>query len=80
MRACGDADEARDHALIGDEDPDTLSTREQSIQDYADPPRCSPRNCVAMCATCFYDICRIDGGTGCRAEARACADDCRSGH
>jgi len=42
------------------------------------PPRCEPRNCVAMCVTCYYDICIHDGDSvaTCRAEMELCKDDC----
>lgn len=45
---------------------------------YYDPPRCSPRNCTAMCVTCQYDACRIAGNTCsyCKAEMELCKDDC----
>ena len=51
---------------------------QQSLSDFHDPPRCGPRNCVAMCVTCEYDICRISGGTrqDCRAEMEICKDEC----
>ena len=55
-----------------------LGEARQALMDYRDPPRCGPRNCVAMCVTCEYDICRIFGGTReeCRAEMEQCKDDC----
>jgi hypothetical protein len=45
---------------------------------YKSPPRCGPRNCVAMCVTCLYDICRASGGscTDCKREMEACKDEC----
>jgi hypothetical protein len=51
------------------------------IGDYYNPPRCGPRNCVAMCVTCEYDICRIYGGSinACKAEMELCKDDCYAG-
>jgi hypothetical protein len=48
---------------------------------YYVPPRCGPRNCVAMCATCFYDFCRGSGGScsSCKAQMEACKDECYEG-
>ncbi len=48
------------------------------IGDYYNPPRCGPRNCVAMCVTCEYDLCRIYGGSiaECNAEKETCKDIC----
>ncbi|HMJ57362.1 MAG TPA: hypothetical protein VK540_35070 [Polyangiaceae bacterium] len=45
---------------------------------YKSPPRCGPRNCVAMCVTCLYDICRATGGscTDCKRDMELCKDDC----
>jgi hypothetical protein len=45
---------------------------------YYNPPRCGPRNCVAMCVTCLYDQCRIEGGScqECKAEMEECKDRC----
>jgi hypothetical protein len=42
------------------------------------PARCGPRNCVAMCVTCLYDLCRAHGGscTDCRHDMELCKDDC----
>jgi hypothetical protein len=57
------------------------SADEIRIGDYYDPPRCSPRNCVAMCATCYYDICRIGGASqaDCAFERELCKDECYPG-
>ncbi|MBL8744168.1 MAG: hypothetical protein JNK04_23835 [Myxococcales bacterium] len=56
---------------------------EQAIKigDYYNPPRCGPRNCEAMCVTCYYDICRIQGGSvsECNAEKELCKDECYPG-
>lgn len=43
-----------------------------------DPPRCGPRNCVAMCVTCLFDICRLSGGScsQCRDEMELCKEMC----
>jgi hypothetical protein len=44
---------------------------------------CTPRNCVAVCATCVYRFCLQDGGdpADCRAERDACIEDCHAhGH
>lgn len=48
---------------------------------YSNPPRCGPRNCVATCVTCYYDICRIYGGTAaeCNVEKQGCIDECNQG-
>ncbi len=45
---------------------------------YYNPPRCGPRNCVAECVTCSYDICRINGGScsTCKAAMEDCKDSC----
>ncbi|HKE18622.1 MAG TPA: hypothetical protein VKB80_27280 [Kofleriaceae bacterium] len=46
---------------------------------YDDPPRCdTPRNCVAWCISCLYDICRISGKSceQCRGEMEACKVQC----
>ena len=42
------------------------------------PPRCGARNCVAMCVTCFYDVCRASGGScaDCKQEMELCKDEC----
>jgi hypothetical protein len=42
--------------------------------DFYWPPRCGPRNCWAMCVTCFYDYCRAIGGgiDDCKAEKEQC--------
>ena len=46
--------------------------------NYKTPPRCGARNCVAMCVTCFYDVCRASGGScaDCKREMELCKDDC----
>jgi hypothetical protein len=45
---------------------------------YKSPPRCGARNCVAMCVTCFYDVCRAAGGScvDCKQEMEICKDEC----
>jgi hypothetical protein len=45
---------------------------------YKTPPRCGARNCVAMCVTCFYDVCRAAGGScvDCKREMELCKDEC----
>jgi hypothetical protein len=50
----------------------------QAASGYKTPPRCGPRNCVAMCVTCFYDLCRAAGGTcsDCKQEMELCKDEC----
>jgi hypothetical protein len=55
--------------------------QEVRIGDYYNPPRCGPRNCVAMCVTCEYDLCRISGSSAseCDAESEFCIDACNQG-
>jgi len=62
--------------LVGRIDNPKSSTNKPS--DYVSPPRCGPRNCVAMCVTCFYDICRASGGTveQCNLQKEYCKDSC----
>lgn len=57
------------------------ATQAIRIGDYYNPPRCGPRNCVAMCVTCEYDICRIFGGSiaDCQAEMEVCKEVCYEG-
>ena len=55
-----------------------LEIRPSNPSDYTSLPRCGPRNCVAMCVTCFYDICRASGGTvkQCKSQMEYCKDGC----
>jgi hypothetical protein len=57
------------------------SSMAASNRDYSSPPRCGPRNCVAMCVTCLYDICRASGGSIsiCKQSMELCKDDCFPG-
>lgn len=50
--------------------------------DYSWPPRCGPRNCVAACVTCLYDICRSSGGSveQCNAQKELCKQSCAEKH
>jgi hypothetical protein len=45
---------------------------------YKSPPRCGARNCVAMCVTCLYDLCRATGGScaDCKQDMELCKDEC----
>ena len=54
------------------------SQGELTACNYKTPPRCGARNCVAMCVTCFYDVCRASGGScaDCKREMELCKDDC----
>jgi hypothetical protein len=60
------------------QEDNTTRLGQQVFQDFKNPPRCGPRNCVAMCVTCEYDICRIHGGSisACKAEMEVCKADC----
>jgi len=58
---------------VGQGDPSSLTAC-----GFKSPPRCGPRNCVAMCVTCLYDVCRASGGScaDCKREMELCKDDC----
>ncbi|MEE9354577.1 MAG: hypothetical protein V3U75_03215 [Methylococcaceae bacterium] len=49
--------------------------------DYSWPPRCGPRNCVARCVTCEYDLCRASGGSAkqCNEQKELCKQVCEEG-
>ena len=49
--------------------------------DDSAAPRCGPRNCIAMCVTCFYDLCLKNGGSikECSKEMESCKEDCFRG-
>lgn len=62
---------------VGREDSATISpVIEQSAGFW--PPRCGPRNCIAMCVTCEYDCCLHSGGSlaECQADRESCKELC----
>lgn len=84
---CGGVEEPGDLALESPSGLETGTELESSTQGLEveamsctsiSPPRCGPRNCVAMCVTCLFDICRLYGGScsECRAEMEYCKQDC----
>ncbi|NUP06908.1 MAG: hypothetical protein HOW73_12720 [Polyangiaceae bacterium] len=73
-------DETQGEETVGDEAVDQAEEAVK-IGDYYWPPRCGPRNCVAMCVTCEYDICRHFGGSiaQCKSELELCKSECYPG-
>ena len=65
-------------ALVDTPGVEKVASIGSGSRTYYNPPRCGPRNCVAMCVTCLYDRCRIEGGSHqeCRAEMEECKDRC----
>jgi predicted small lipoprotein YifL len=58
---------------------DAKSLQSAGSCGFHDPPRCdTPRNCVAWCISCLYDICRLEGKSceQCRGEMEACKVQC----
>ena len=75
--------------VVEEEDPDEFITvDEPDLEEeavigtgacsYTSPPRCGPRNCVARCVSCFYDICRASGEScsACKAQMEQCKASC----
>jgi len=62
-------------------DPSGQETGDASTQGACSyrTPRCGPRNCIAMCVTCFYDHCRAAGRScsDCKWEMERCKYWCR---
>ena len=81
-RCSGDPESfPREDPVDPSDEPDASSQPDGSsryVCDYKTPPRCSPRGCVAMCVTCYYDRCRASGGScvACKEDMEFCKRWC----